>query len=57
MVSVDLRGVEYLGSEAIRGLITAQRLASDREVEWVVATAPIARRALETAGLDDWLDS
>jgi anti-anti-sigma factor len=54
-LTVDLRGVGFLGSEGIRGLIRAHRIACGRDVEWTVAAAPIARRALETAGLDDWL--
>jgi anti-anti-sigma factor len=54
-VTVDLRGVDYLGSEGMRCLMHAQRLAAERGLQWGVASSEIVQRALETAGLDEWL--
>ena len=56
VVTLDLRGVDYLGSDGVRGLMHAHRLASERGVRWEVSASEIVHRALETAGLGDWLD-
>ena len=57
-VRVDLHDVTYLGSEGVRALIDAQRLAveSDRTLS-VVNPSSIAARLLSVVGLDEMIDA
>jgi anti-sigma B factor antagonist len=54
-VRVDLTGLDYLGSEGVRALISAQRAATAAKVEWAIEPSPIVRRSLEVAGLHAWI--
>jgi anti-anti-sigma factor len=57
-VRVDLQDVSYFGSEGVRALVDAQRLAeeNDRTLS-VVNPSSIASRLLRVVGLDELIDA
>jgi anti-sigma B factor antagonist len=57
-VRVDLRDVSYFGSEGVRALVDAQRLAEENNRTLsVVNPSSIASRLLRVVGLDELIDA